>query len=426
MVFAGLTALAVLFPIKLTRSCKFTMDVAAHFASLLLFGPVVAMMMAGLGAAVGNVTLLAAGKRDGWNVLFNTGRSMLAVAAAGFVSTVCMTSQIGDSIDAGDVLSILGVVATALVLHLVNTFPTAVAVGLQHGKNPVHVWLKGRRADLLQSVALYLIGLLAALTVHDRPWTIVVMVMPLAPIYITLQRTVHFLERKLDEQTVAAVEAMADTVDMRDHYTFEHSRRVARYAVQIAEHMGLPAKEVETIRLAARVHDLGKIGVPDHILRKPGPLTPEEWVLMERHVQIGYDILSLFADYRECRELVLLHHEHCDGSGYPNAAGTVAETQRSRRLLGAQIIAVADALDAMTSDRPYRQALPLEEAMREFRRLKGTQWLPAVVDALEALVASPEQQRALNRVRFSVMPSATAGPAAVEANRSAPVMAASA
>jgi hypothetical protein len=101
----------------------------------------------------------------------------------------------------------------------------------------------------------------------------------------------------------------------------------------------------------------------------------------------------------------------------------VEETQRSRRLLGAQIIAVADALDAMTSDRPYRQALPLDEAMREFRRLKGTQWLPAVVDALEALVASPEQQRALNRVRFSVMPSATADPAAAEAGTTLPAAA---
>jgi len=378
---------------------------------------VVAILMAGLGSGVGNVTLLAAGKRDGWNVLFNTGKSMLAVAAAGVVSTTLMAREVTDSVDGFSLLAIGGLVATALVLHLVNTFPTAVAVALQHGQNPFELWIKGRRADFLQSVTLYLVGLLAALTVHDRPWTIVVMVMPMAPIYITLQRTVQLLERKLDEQTVAAVEAMADTVDMRDHYTYEHSRRVARYAVQIAEQMALPAKQVETIRLAARVHDLGKIGVPDHVLRKPGPLTSEEWVLMERHVQIGYDILSRFADYRECKELVLLHHERIDGSGYPNGVDTLQDTQRGRHLLGAQIIAVADALDAMTSDRPYRDALTLDVAMGEFRQLRGAQWLPSVIDALEDLVAEgaegaegaePEQERVLTPTHLSLVPFAIA------------------
>src|SRR5688500_13888279 len=209
------------------------------------------------------------------------------------------------------------------------------------------------------------------------------MVMPVAPIYVTLQRTAKFLERRLEDQTVAAVEAMADTIDMRDHYTFEHSRRVAHYAVCLGEQLGVSAKELETIRLAARVHDLGKIGVPDDVLRKPGPLTPHEWELMERHVQIGYDILSRFADFRDCKELVLLHHERADGSGYPHTShasgtshashtvGSAGDVERAHRLRNAQIIAVADALDAMTSDRPYRNALSLEAAMSEFQRLKG-------------------------------------------------------
>src|SRR5207247_10143878 len=144
------------------------------------------------------------------NSLFTSANSMLAVAAAGVVSTAFMTLQITDSIDTGDLLPIIGLVMTALVLHFVNTVPVAVAAGLQHGKNPVQIWIKGRRADFFQSIALYLVGLLAALTVHDRPWTIVVMVLPMAPIYITLQRTIQFMEQKLDQQTVAAVAAMAD------------------------------------------------------------------------------------------------------------------------------------------------------------------------------------------------------------------------
>lgn len=408
MVFAGLTTLAILFPIKFTRSYKLNLDGAAHFASLLLFGPLTAMLMAGLGAAVGNVTLLIAGKRDPWNVLFNTGRTVLAIAAAGAVYIALVGAHVTEVLDGGHIVPLLGLIATAVMLYVTNTFPTAVAVGLQHRKDPFRVWMNARRADFLQSAALYLVGLVAAVTVYDRPWTIVVMVMPVAPIYVTLQRTARFLERRVEDQTIAAVEAMADTVDMRDHYTFEHSKRVARYAVQIAESMGLPAKEVETIRLAARVHDLGKIGVPDHVLRKPGPLNAEEWELMERHVQIGYDILSRFEDFRDCRELILLHHERVDGTGYPNAVNERDDPDGYRLLRGAQIIAVADALDAMTSNRPYRQALSLDDTMAEFRRLRGQQWLPEVVDVLEALVAQPEQRRTLMRARLSLVPNPAA------------------
>src|SRR5687767_5123753 len=243
------------------------------------------------------------------------------------------------------------------------------------------------------------------------------MVMPMAPIYVTLKRTTKFLERRAEDQTVAAVEAMADTVDMRDHYTFEHSKRVARYAVQLGEALGLPAKEVETIRLAARVHDLGKIGVPDHVLRKPGPLTAEEWELMERHVQIGYDILARFADFKDCRELVLMHHERADGAGYPNAVNERDNPEGYRLLRGAQIIAVADALDAMTSDRPYRSALTLDEAMREFRRHRGQQWLPEVVDVLEELVAQPEWRQAQSGGRLTLVPSEAHTPETTSAGR---------
>jgi putative two-component system response regulator len=178
---------------------------------------------------------------------------------------------------------------------------------------------------------------------------------------------------------------------------------------------------VETIRLAARVHDLGKIGVPDHVLRKPGPLTAEEWELMERHVQIGYDILARFADFKDCRELVLLHHERADGAGYPNAVNEQVNPERYRLLRGAQVIAVADALDAMTSDRPYRSALSLDEAMTEFRRHRGEQWLPEVVDVLEEMVAQPEWRQAQTGGRLTLVSAQAHAPESASAAR--PVLA---
>ncbi len=207
------------------------------------------------------------------------------------------------------------------------------------------------------------------------------MALPAGLIYLSLKRTVELME-----QTISAVEAMADVVDMRDHYTFEHSRRVAEYSVQLARSMGLSNEEISTIRLAARVHDLGKIGVPDNILFKEGKLTQQEWELMKRHPELGHQILARFPQYQRGKELVLTHHERFDGTGYPN------KRDGQHLPIGAQIIAVADSLEAMTSDRPYRKALTMDHVLSEFRKHKGAQWHPAVVEALENLVSQHRLQ----------------------------------
>ena len=122
------------------------------------------------------------------------------------------------------------------------------------------------------------------------------------------------------EQTIAAVESMADVVDRRDPYTFQHSQSVAVNAVLIARQLHLPDREVELIRIAARVHDLGKIAVPDEVLHKQGRLTAPEFALMKKHPETGVEILAKFPEYRRGRELVLAHHERIDGLGYPAAS----------------------------------------------------------------------------------------------------------
>jgi HD-GYP domain-containing protein (c-di-GMP phosphodiesterase class II) len=128
------------------------------------------------------------------------------------------------------------------------------------------------------------------------------------------------------------------------------------------------------------VHDLGKIALPDAVLGKQGKLTDDEFALMREHPLHGWEILSKFPQYRKGREIVLSHHERFDGRGYPRGL------RGSQIPLGAQIVAVADALDAMTSDRPYRPAMPLHQAMTELRLWRGTQWSAAVVDAVDRLL----------------------------------------
>jgi putative nucleotidyltransferase with HDIG domain len=181
---------------------------------------------------------------------------------------------------------------------------------------------------------------------------------------------------------------MADVVDRRDPYTFQHSQSVADHAVRTARRLQLPDKEVELIRLAARVHDLGKIAVPDEVLHKQGRLTDAEFELMKKHPATGAEILAKFPEYKRGRELVLAHHERMDGLGYPRGLAGAAIA------LGARIIAVADSWDAMTSDRPYRKALAAEVALGELLRGRGTQWDPEVVDAFAETLpgAVPEDE----------------------------------
>jgi diguanylate cyclase (GGDEF)-like protein/putative nucleotidyltransferase with HDIG domain len=169
-----------------------------------------------------------------------------------------------------------------------------------------------------------------------------------------------------------AAASLARAVDTRDAYTGSHSQRVARLAGQIAEQLGLSAEDVELTRLAGSLHDLGKLAIPEEILRKPASLSDPERVVLERHPQIGYRMLeSLGVD--PVAEWVLHHHERWDGTGYPNRL-----TGESIPL-GARIIFVADAFDAMTSDRVYRRPLTHADALAELERCAGTQFDPAIV-----------------------------------------------
>jgi diguanylate cyclase (GGDEF)-like protein/putative nucleotidyltransferase with HDIG domain len=178
-----------------------------------------------------------------------------------------------------------------------------------------------------------------------------------------------------------AAAALAKAVDTRDAYTGSHSERVAALAAKIAEQLGLAQEEVELTRLAASLHDLGKLAIPEEILRKPDALSSAEWIVLQRHPQIGHRMLeSLGVD--PIADWVLHHHERWDGGGYP--AGLAGE----RIPLGARIIFVADAFDAMTSNRLYRDPLSREDAYLEVERCQGTQFDPEVVQAFLAVVGA--------------------------------------
>jgi putative nucleotidyltransferase with HDIG domain len=171
-----------------------------------------------------------------------------------------------------------------------------------------------------------------------------------------------------------AAASLAQAVDARDAYTGSHSERVSELAARIATRIGAPAGQVELTRLAGSLHDLGKLAIPEEILRKPGSLTESERLVLERHPQIGFRMLeSLGVD--PVADWVLHHHERWDGTGYPEGL------EGDEIPLGARIIFVADAFDAMTSDRVYRARLSTDDALAELARCAGTQFDPEIVSA---------------------------------------------
>jgi response regulator RpfG family c-di-GMP phosphodiesterase len=202
-----------------------------------------------------------------------------------------------------------------------------------------------------------------------------------------LQVAIKRIEQTYDE----TLETLSATLDLRDNETAGHSRRVTRYCLEIAQVMGCDTAQLKTLARGVHLHDIGKIGIPDAILRKPDKLTEEERAIMESHVRIGYELVCHIAFLAGSAEIVLTHHEHHDGTGYPQGL-------RGEEIpLSARIFAVADTLDAMTSDRPYRRALPYSVAREEIIRESGRQFDPKVV---EGFLAIPE--KVLETIRLEV------------------------
>lgn len=258
------------------------------------------------------------------------------------------------------------------------------------------------------SLPLYapIVALLAFAYQEVSPWTLPLFFVPA----LAAQRLFALYEhqRGLTEDLIGANErlqranlsfatALVATLDARDRYTAGHSAAVAIYARDIAERLALPEDQVNVAHLCGLVHDIGKIGLPPGLLEKPGALTLEERRMMERHSEIGEGILCKVSDYSEIAKIVRHHHERVDGQGYPDGFSGDEIPMISR------IIAVADAYNAMTSDRPYRDAMPSRVARLRLAQSVESQFDTTVVAAFEAILAgATEEYRAGSRTDFNL------------------------
>jgi diguanylate cyclase (GGDEF)-like protein len=211
------------------------------------------------------------------------------------------------------------------------------------------------------------------------------------PAYVELKQLQQLAESTNRAARYRAAASLAKAVDARDAYTGSHSERVGELAARISRQLGLDDAQVELTRLAASLHDLGKLAIPEEILRKPSALNESECLVLQRHPQIGFRMLESLG-VEPIAEWVLHHHERWDGAGYPDRL-------RGEEIpLGARIIFVADAYDAMTSERVYRRPLAPEEALNELERCSGSQFDPAIVDAFRAELGFREPAPAIELV----------------------------
>jgi len=383
------------------------------FSAGLLFGPAAGAVAAALDALVLSYRM-AFSRRTIHRVLFNSATASIAIwMSAQVFFTLAGHRPLLEGRFAA--VRLLGLVAVFGVLDFgLNTGIVAAAVSFERRQPAVAVW----REHFLGLWVSYFGGAFGAmlflvLALLHR-FDVVVMLVPLPLIlYVTFRHAVGRAQDqishlgKVNRVYVAAIEALAQAVDAKDQVTHDHVRRVQDEAVRLARVLGVDGEgDIQAIKAAALLHDVGKLAIPEHILNKPGRLTPAEYEIMKRHAPIGADILSVIGLPYAVAPIVRHHHENWDGTGYPDglAGGSIP--------IGARILAVVDCFDALTSDRPYRPRLGDADALQIVSDRRGTMYDPAVVDAFFSLLGADRTER-------SPRP-AEAAPAAAPTPSSAP------
>lgn len=310
-------------------------------------------------------------------LIFNFSNIALSIVAAEFVFHNQYAQSLGMKWP-------LLLAAASTTYFAVNTMSVSAVIALSERRSSVKVW----KECYLWSFPYYLLGALIAGVIstinHSVGWQVAVLILPVVYwIYRSYRTYLDRLEaEKKHSEEIAAlhlrtIESLSLAIEAKDHTTHDHLKRVQAYAVQIGADLGLAPEELNAVRAASLLHDIGKLAVPEQILSKPGRLTPEEFEKMKIHPVVGAEILSRVQFPYPVVPIVRSHHEKWDGNGYPD--GLSGE----QIPIGARILAVVDCFDALTTDRPYRRALPVEEVISQLRLESGTSYDPRVVMCLE-------------------------------------------
>ncbi len=330
--------------------------------------------------AIGALSMLA---QCTWRTKVRPKPVQVAFSVSSFATAIYLTSIVY-TYTRGRLLEPVSLGLLTLTFFVTNTFPVAGIISLTEGKRFLTVW-SGYRWLL----PCYAVGASLAWLVGTFPravqWELPVICLPLVYLVHRSSRT-HIVQVEQEKKHMVemnglhlrTIEALALAIDAKDHTTHDHLQRVQLYAVEIGKDLGLSESGLDAIRAAAMLHDIGKLAVPEHIISKPGKLTRAEFEKMKIHPVVGAEILERVRFPYPVVPIVHSHHEKWDGTGYPDGL------KGNEIPIGARILAAVDCLDALASDRQYRRALPLDEAMARVAAEAGTAFDPAVVHALQA------------------------------------------
>jgi len=375
--FCVLSFLAQLYEVELTPNHFLSGNIAINVAVLLALGGPLALGMAALSTVSAEAVLRLRGRGRGELVqavralVFNTGQHILAVAA-GWATFELLGGHPPPWTGPGD-YALAGLVFA--VCYIVNLALVSGIVTLTTRLNFLYQLTYDLRHLPVQILTLGLLAILMAALYALVPWYVLLLSIPLALVYASLRGYSH-----LRSATRDTLERLMKSLEKRDPYTGVHSERVARLAEKIARALRLREEQIELIKTSARLHDIGKVGVPDSILLKRGELTEEEWKIMKQHPVTGWEILKDLEMYREVARIIRHEHERWDGSGYPDGLRGPLIPLESR------VIAVADVWDALISDRPYRKAYSPAQARKIMQELRGTKLDPQLADVLLAVL----------------------------------------
>ena len=325
------------------------------------------------------------GRLDPVKVLFNVCGMMANATALTYLTYYSLVGRFGSN-------KPILLMVSALMFFFANTLPISIVIALTEGKSSRKVWSE----CYFWSFPYYLVGAAAVGLVgiinRSAGWQTSLLVLPLIYwVYRSYRLYLGRLEAEKERVEVEkrhveqiaslnmrTIEALALAIEAKDHTTHTHLQRVRTYAVEVAKELNLAEEQIEALRAAALLHDIGKLAVPEQIINKPGKLTPEEFEKMKVHPLVGAEILDRVAFPYPVAPIVRAHHERWDGTGYPE--GLAGEGIP----IGARILAAVDCLDALASHRQYRPALPLSEAMAKVKEKSGTWFDPKIVTILES------------------------------------------
>jgi len=386
LILAALTLLTGSFSVKLpSLSARLSVSETFVFAALLLYGQAIATLIVAMDTLVMSLRLRP-GYRSVHRLVFNMAGGSLAIWIAGRIFFwLAGTSTVPLSLTLERLL--VPAAGLAVSYFLLNTWLISIALSFERGGSAYSIWRTSFVWLVLNYVGGASVAVLLVSYTRNLNLTALGIIVPLLLIsYLTFRTSMGRLEdanrhvNQLNELYLSAIETLAMAVDAKDQITHGHIRRVQIYATELAKHLGVAdEQQLKAIAAAALLHDMGKLAIPEHILNKPGKLTPGEFETMKRHSDIGADLLSSIPFPYPVVPIVRHHHENWDGTGYPNGiSGTDIP-------FGARILSVVDCFDALTSDRPYRPRLSDNAAFGILRERRGAMYDPLVVDAFEAI-----------------------------------------